>query len=212
MKFWSVTFSVFLAAMIGTTFACWAVWAFMLNPTAAAVKTATRLHERIINKFPVSPSIYANACALFAPSNRSEELVLLETNSTVRETLDGLLPQAVGLTIESAFTAKTGIRSRETFRIDVRSGGLMADCNIPTPRIISLELIDPKVLQPHGMPWESLPEKTRLRAVRALERGAKRLIEERRIPQESRRAFEARLTSILQSVHCEAVFPHREIP
>ncbi len=212
MKPWSISFAVFLAVSAVTAAACWAIWAFMLQPTAEAVKTATRLHERFNEEFPVSPRIHGNAGALFAQSSRTEEFVLLESTGTVRETLDGLLPQAQILVIESLYTAKTGIRSRETFQLDVRSGGRVVDCILPLPRILSLELTTPSIIQPAGMDWNALNEKIRHRASRTLERAAKRHLEEDRIPQKAREALETRVAAIVGAADCEPVFRRREIP
>lgn len=212
MRPWSVSFAVFLGALVATAAACWAVWAFMLNPTAEAVKTATLLHTRFDTEFPVSPRIHANAGALFAQSSRSEEFVLFESAGTVRETLDGILPQAKGLVIESAFTVKIGIRSRETFQLDVRSGGRVVDCTLPAAKILSLDLTTPKIIDPVGMEWDALPEKTRHRARRTLERAAKSLLDQDHIPEKARAALEARVTAILDSANCQAIFPQREMP
>jgi hypothetical protein len=212
MKPWSVSFVVFLAVLAVTVAACWAIWTFMLQPTAEAVKTSNTLHERFTADFPVSPRIHANAGALFAQSSRTEEFVLLESVGTVRETLEGLLPQAQGLVVESTYTAKTGIRSRETFQLDVRAGGRLVDCTLPMPKILSLEFTDPTIIQPAGMDWNALPEKTRHRASRALERAAKRHLEEDRIPQKAREVLEASVAAIVGAAGCEPIFRRREIP
>lgn len=212
MRPWSVSFTVFLGILAVTSAACWAVWAFMLQPTADAVKTANTLHERFNTEFPVSPRIHANAGALFAQSSRSEEFVLLESAGIVRDSLEGILPRAQALVIESPYTAKTGVRSRETFQLDVHAGGRVLDCTLPAPRILSLELTNPSIIQPAGMDWNALPEKTRHRASRALERAAKRHLEEDRVPQKAREALETRVAAIIESANCRAVFPRREIP
>lgn len=212
MKAWSVSLAVFLAILAVTAAACWAIWAFMLQPTAGAVKTSNTLHERFNEEFPISPRIHANAGALFAQSSRAEELMLLESVGTVRETLEGLLPQAQGLVVESLYTAKTGIRSRETFQLDVRAGGRVVECTLPTPKVLSLELATPSIIQPAGMDWNALNEKTRHRASRALERAAKRHLEEDGIPQKALEALEARVAAIVKSADCEPVLKRREIP
>lgn len=212
MKSWSVSLTVFLAALGATILACWGIWAFMLQPTAEAVRTANRIHELFETSFPVSPRIHANAGALFPQAARTEEVVLMETSGTVKETLEGILPQAQALEVLSPYAARIGFRTRETFQINVRAGGHTADCTLPTPRILIVETSAIQVLKPENIDWDSLGEKAKQRAARALERGARRLVEDAQAPQKARTEFEEQISGILQSANCEAVFPRREIP
>lgn len=212
MKPWSMTFFVFLGAMLVTVFACWAVWVFMLEPTSEAVRTANVLHERFENELPISPRIHASAGALFAQTSNAEECVLLETSGLVRETLEGVLPQAEGLELETSFAAKIGFRSRELFQLNVHAGGQTVDCILPTPRILVVELGIVRVLMPEGIAWDSLSEKTIHRAHRLLERGARNQLVGDQVPEQVLKTFRDRVSAILLSEHCNPVFVGREFP
>lgn len=212
MKTWTASLAVFLGALGVTILACWGIWAFMLQPTAEAVGTANRLHDLFNQQFPITPRINANAGALFPQTSRSEDMVLLETSGTIHDTLDGILPQAQGLEVQSKYSATIGLRTRETFQIDVRAGGRIADCTVPVPRILFLETSEIRVLKPDGIDWDSLDTKVKRRAMRALERAARGHIEQAHALQMARSEFEQRVGDTLRSVDCEAVFQGREIP
>lgn len=207
MRPWSLTTVVFLAASTVTALVCWALWVFVMQPTGEAVKTANQLHDRFLVEFPISPRIAASAGTLFSQTSRASEFVLLESSGTAVETLEGLLPQGGELVVESSYTATTGIRAREHFQLDVRSGGKIVDCTLPQPRVLTVELGDPQIRKPAGMDWKTLSEKQRHRALRTLERGARRLLQEEQSPRKAREALEALVEGILHSEHCEPVFP-----
>jgi hypothetical protein len=176
------------------------MWVWVITPANLAVKTANRLHESFERDFPITPRIQANAGALFAQKSSVENLLLLDREIEVIEKIESALPDGTTLELRAGFSAQAGVATREPFLLNVRRGGAVVDAALPKARILKIEMAAPEILSPQGIVWEAIPESSRSKSTRILERRARRLLTEQGLLDDAKNEMRRRVSALVESV------------
>jgi len=196
----------FGGALLITSLSAWAAWEFFIKPMDAAVRTANLLHEKFQGALGISPRILANAGVLFSQKSELESLVLSQGEVSVRETFEGQKPGGGDFSAASVFRAEGGFFFRDTFQINVRRGGAVADVILPQIKILSIEMTSPVIFDPKDMTWDNLSERLQTRISRSLERRAKVELLKGGLLKQAGDELRDKVFKIAAQVGCELVF------
>lgn len=190
-----------------TVAAVWIIWAFFLAPLDRAVATANVLRTAFQTSVDFTPRIAVNNAIVFAQNTPTLELITMERSALVRHRLtETWLGSTKEFEIESTFTAKAGFPLREAFVLDVRRGGKVVDVTLPRTRILSLSNDDIRILKDEDGLWNKITAKDRERALRSLQRQARKQFEGTDLVPEAERIGREQMAGIIRNAGYEPFF------
>lgn len=202
-----VLWLTFGGAALATTLICWLLWTFLLAPFEHAMKAGTGLRDKFVEQLQLTPRISVNNAVIFAQNTPTFELVTVERQALVRHrSEESWLYSKKEFEIEATFTARAGFNLRDTFSVNITRGGRTADVRLPRAKILSLGMSDLRILRDEDGHWNKLTAQDREKAVRSLERIAKKQFGETDILSAARKEAEARISAMATGAGLEAVF------
>lgn len=191
------------ATVIGTA----AFWIFMLNPIQQAVKTGNNIQQAFLQTLNLTPRIAANHAVLFAQNTPTLELVTVERSAIARyRSEETWLQSTKTFEIEAPFTARAGFHLRDSFSVNIRRGGKIAEIRLPNPKILSMDMGDLQILRDENGLWNKLTAKDREKAIRSLTRTARADFLKTDILKVATEEVEKQIREIARASGCEAIF------
>lgn len=194
-------------AALTTVAATWFVWTAFIAPLRSAVERGNRIQEEFQKALNLTPRISANHAVIFAQNTPVLELVTVERQSLMRHRVEETwLHSTKTFEIEAAFTARAGFNLRDTFTVNIRCGGKVAEITLPRSKILSIGMADLRVVRDEDGLWNKLTAGDREKAIRALEKSAKADFLKTDILSAAMREVENQIRQIATSAGCKAVF------
>jgi hypothetical protein len=147
----------------------------------------------------------------FTPQVRINQTIVIEQNTPILEVatvsrdmfIDHSWQQTwMGSTktieIQGVFTAKAGFDLREPFRIDIEKRPLHVVARVPSPKLLSIEMKEYKVLKDESGWWNSVTPQDREEAVRQIRAEAIDKVARSGLLEESQASVEARIREIVE--------------
>ncbi|MFZ4777626.1 MAG: DUF4230 domain-containing protein [Terrimicrobiaceae bacterium] len=202
-----VFFLTLLASAAATIAATAAFWIFLLNPIQQAVKTGNNIQQEFLKVLNLTPRIAANHAVLFAQNTPTLELVTVTRSSLARyRSEETWLQSTKTFEVEAPFTARAGFHLRDSFSVNIRRGGKIAEIRIPNAKILSLDMGDLRILRDEDGLWNKLTAKDREKAIRTLTRTARTDFLKTDILSVATGEMEKQIREIARGAGCEAVF------
>ena len=183
-------------SILGTIAGAWLLTARISDQVK---KQALEVAERIEKNLGFRPEVRVDGVVLIGALQPAAEIVTATTEILARERWSHTwLGSTKRIELEAVFVARAGFTADKPFRIglDGRTGAIGAD--FPTPRLLSLEMGDPKILRDEDGLWNKLTEADREEAFRRLRAQAREQAETSDFLHRARKEFEARVKALLQ--------------
>jgi hypothetical protein len=163
---------------------------------AAAAAVAGRI-EAALN---VRPEVRVDGVVVIESRSPVLEIATARSEVLVRHRWENTrLYSTKSLEIEAPFTVKAGFDLRDSplrIGIDSRTGTTQTD--LPPPKILSIEMGDPKILRDESGLWNKLTPADRQEAIKTLKSLAREKAVRAGIPDDARREAESRIRKILE--------------
>jgi hypothetical protein len=164
-------------------------------PSDLAYKTAEGMRQ----VFNLTPQVRINQTIVI-----EQNTPILEVATVSREMFIGRSWQQTWMgstkTIEipGVFTAKAGFDLREPFRIDIEKRPLHVVARVPSPKLLSIEMREYRVLKDENGWWNSVTPQDREEAVRQIRAEAIDKAAHSGLLEESQASVEARIREIVE--------------
>lgn len=194
-------------AALTTVMATWFVWTVFIAPLRSAVERGNRIQQEFEKVLNLTPRISANHAVIFAQNTPVLELVTVERQSLARHRVEETwFHSKKTFEIEATFTARAGFNLRDSFTVNIRRGGKVAEITLPRAKILSIGMADLRVLRDEDGLWNKLTAADREKAIRALEKTAKADFLKTDILTAATWEVESRVREVAKASGCEAVF------
>lgn len=194
-------------AALATGLICWGFWSVMLAPLDRAVKTANAVHDGFVRAMNLTPRILVSQTVVYAENSPTLELVTAERSALVQHRLtETWLHSTKEFEIEAKFTAKAGLLLRDVLVVNIPRGGKTAEITLPRAKILSMEMADFRILRDEDGLWNKLTPKDRERAIRDLNREARKDFEATDLLEKAAGEAKARISEIVTGAGVRVVF------
>lgn len=206
MKKGGVLLTFGVAALL-TVGACWFIWVWTLAPMDRALKAANAMQAEFIAAMNMTPRITVEHAIVFAQTSPTLELVTATRDALAQHRLsETWMHSTKEFEIEARFTARAGFALRDPFVINVPLGSKKIEISLPRAKILAMDMADFRILRDEDGLWNKLTGKDRERAIRALQRTARKDFENTDLLGAATAEAQRRVSEIVRNVGAEAVF------
>lgn len=199
-----LTFGVAALLTVG---ACWFIWAWTLAPMDRALKAANAMQAEFVAAMNLTPRITVEHAIVFAQTSPTLEIVTATRDALAQHRLsETWMHSTKEFEIEARFTARAGFAPRDPFVINVPLGSEKIEISLPRAKILAIDMADFRILRDEDGLWNKLTGKDRERAIRALQRTARKDFENTDLLGAATAEAQRRVSEIVRNVGLKAVF------
>lgn len=199
-----LTFGVAALLTVGS---CWFIWVWTLAPMDRALKAANAMQAEFVAAMNLTPRITVEHAIVFAQTSPTLELVTATRDALAQHRLsETWMHSTKEFEIEARFTARAGFALRDPFVVNVPLGSKKIEISLPRAKILAMDMADFRILRDEDGLWNKLTGKDRERAIRALQRTARKDFENTDLLGAATAEAQRRVSEIVRSVGAEAVF------
>lgn len=187
-----------LAAGLSLLVTAGAVWVLTLRVTDEMRTYADSIADRFEAALQFRPEIRVDGIVVVEGSTAVLEVATFRRELLARHRWSHThLYSTKVLEIEAPFIAKAGFSLEDPLRIRLDPATREMNADFPSPKLLSLEMGDPKILRDEDGFWNKLTPADREEAFRALRAAAQQKLEETNFLGQARRETEARFRELL---------------
>jgi len=206
MKKGGVLLTFGVAALI-TVGACWFIWVWTLAPMDRALKAANAMQAEFSAAMNLTPRITVDHAVVFAQTSTTLELVTATRDALAQHRFsETWLRSTKEFEIEARFTARAGFALRDPIVVNVPLGSKKTEISLPRAKILAMDMADFRILRDEDGLWNKLTAKDRERAIRSLQRTARKDFETADLLGAATAEAQRRISEVIQSAGSEAVF------